>query len=301
MVLCTWILTPVIVLVRTLIQVVRDIVRTVCEWVSSTIKKIVEVMEKVCDWLPWPLSTICNWVKKLVEVVETVWSWVCREVIDRVISWIEVLLEYLYYILKWVCWVIDWILFRWVEWLLCRLGFGGRMKEICVHAVILTEDDGTPAVTVAEAADFLAQTDRIYRQCNLRVRVERTELIAKPEYLDGTSCSFGGMFSGFFVWFSQHAAPCCCVTVYFVRTIKGAIGCAYPGTDWVTISAATPPGRRGCVVAQEIGHLADWWPHTGTGTIMSTPCGDRVTPAQCCLIRSSRFARSIMERRRRER
>jgi hypothetical protein len=56
MVLCTWVLTPIIVLVRTLVQVVRDIVRTVCEWVSSTIKKIVEVTEKVCDWLPWPLG-----------------------------------------------------------------------------------------------------------------------------------------------------------------------------------------------------------------------------------------------------
>jgi hypothetical protein len=32
MVLCTWVLTPIIVLVRTLVQVVRDIVRTVCEW-----------------------------------------------------------------------------------------------------------------------------------------------------------------------------------------------------------------------------------------------------------------------------
>lgn len=297
MVLCTWILTPVITLVRTLIQVVRDIVRTICDWVSSTIRKIVEVMEKVCSWLPWPLSTICNWVTKLVEVVETVWNWVCREVIERVISWIEVVLEYVFYLLKWVCWVVDWILLRWVEWALCRLGLGGRLKEICVHAVILTEADGTPAVSVADAADFLARADRIFRQCNLRLRVERTELVAKPEYLEGTTCAFGGMFSGFFLWFSRNAAPCCCVTVYFVRTIKDAkLGCAYPGTDWVTIASTTPVDLRGCVVAQEIGHLADWWPHTGTGTIMSTPCGDRITPAQCCLIRSSRFARSLTGR-----
>ena len=44
--ICFSILEPIVLIVRTLIQVARQIVRTVCEWVSSTITVIKEVTDE---------------------------------------------------------------------------------------------------------------------------------------------------------------------------------------------------------------------------------------------------------------
>jgi hypothetical protein len=292
MTICNWVLTPIVILVKTLIQVVREIVRTVCEWVSTIVTTIVEVARKVCSWLPWPLNKVCNWVTDLVEVVETVWSWVCHEVIDRIIEWIEILVEYIIYVLRWVCWVIDWIL-RAIDLLLCKLGFRGlRCIRVCVK--ILTDAQGTPAVSVADATAMMRDAAAIFARCNMRVVIAGTELVRKEEFLDGTTCDFGGMFSAFWVWFSDRACACCsAVTVYFVRSIVDASGCAYPGTNWVTVAAN---GGDGTTVVQEIGHLADLWQHSSDPNNVMTdqPGGthDQITPGQCCMIRTSRFATS---------
>jgi hypothetical protein len=223
-------------------------------------------------------------VTRLIEVIETVWEWVCREVIDRIIRWIEVILEYVYYILTWVCWVIDWV-FRLPELLFCLIGVRPP-KFIRVCVVVLTDRRGVPALPLDQANTIMQDAARIFRQCNIRLVINRTELVAREEFLDTTTCEFSGMFSGFFQWFSERAAPDC-VTVYFVRDIVGASGCAYPGAQWVTVDAQA----RGCTVVQEIGHLADLWGHSDTpGNVMANPCGDDLTRAQCCMIRTSRFA-----------
>ncbi len=287
MTICNWVLTPVVTLIRTLIRTVREIVRTVCEWVSTVVRTVREVVERVCESLPWPLDALCGWVTRVIEVFETVWEWVCREVIDRVIRWVEVVLEYVFYILQWVCWVIDWV-FRLPELLLCFVGLQPtKFLRVCV--VVLTDRRGVPALELDEVNTIMRDAARIFRQCNLRLVVVSTEVVEREAFLDGTTCEFSGMFSDFFVWFSQRARPGC-VTVYFVRDIENASGCAYPGTNWVTIAA----NGRGCTVAQEIGHLADLWAHSDTpGNIMTNPCGDDVTEAQCCVIRSSRFASMV--------
>jgi hypothetical protein len=284
MTVCNWILSPVIVIVRRLIRTVREVVRTVCEWVSTIIRTIIEVVEKVCTWLPWPLNKLCEWVTKVIEVVETVWDWVCEEVIDRIIRWVEVVLEYVYYVLKWVCWIIDWV-FRLPELIFCLLGVEPK-KYLRVCVKILTDSKGNPAIAPEDVNSIMQDTARIFTQCKLELIVESVELVEKEEFLDGTSCEFSGMFSDFFLWFSEQAEAGC-VTVYFVNSIVDASGCAYPGTDWVTIASS----GRGCTVAQEIGHLADLWKHSDTpGNIMTNPCGDDVTRFQCCMIRTSRFA-----------
>ena len=287
--ICAAILSPIVVLVRTLIQIVREVVRTVCEWVSTVITTVKEVVEKVCTWLPWPLSELCKWVTKLIEVVETVWEWVCREVIERIIDWVEVIVEYVIYILKWVCWVIDWII-RGPALLLCLLGIEPRrFLGVCVK--ILADNAGNPAIPLATVQQMLRDAAAIFRRCNINMVVCSIEVVRKPEYLDSTTCGFSGMFKRFFTWFSANECSCCSnVTVYFVRDIVGASGCAYPGTNWVTVDA----GGRGCTVVQEIGHLADLWAHSDTpGNVMANPCGDNVTRTQCCMIRTSRFVKAI--------
>lgn len=282
--ICHSILVPIIVIIRTLVRVVREVVRTVCESVTSIITVFKEVCEEVCGWLG-PFSFLCDWVCKLIEVVETVTEWICREVIDRIISWVEVILEYVFYILTWVCWVIDWIP-RLPALLFCRLGFRPRrVMRVCVR--ILTDRAGNPAIPVADVQAMMNDAATILDRCNIDLVIVSNQTVEREEFLDTTTCDFGGMFSSFFVWFSRNACQQrCTVTVYFVRDIVNASGCAYPGTNWVTIDA----GGRGCTVVQEIGHLSDLWAHSDTsGNIMANPCGDNVTQAQCCIIRTSRF------------
>lgn len=291
--ICIAILSPIIVLVRTVIRLARQIVRTVCEWVSSLITVVKEVLEKVCDWLPWPLSEICNWVIRLVTVVETVWNWVCHEVIETIFEIIEIIVEYLVYILKWVCWLLDWII-RLPELLLCHLGVKPR-KYMGVCVKVLADSRGNPAIPLPEVQAMMRDAAAIFDRCNIGMVVCGFEVVIKPEYLRSTTCEVSGMFKRFFTWFSANTCGCCTtVTVYFVRDIEGAVGCAYPGTDWVTVDAQ----GDGTVVVQEIGHLCDLWEHTpDPDNVMTDQPGgthDQVTESQCCMIRTSRFARFVL-------
>lgn len=286
---CSSILSPVVVLIRTLIQIARQIVETVCGWVSSTITVIKEVVEEVCSWLPWPFSALCNLVVRLIEVVETVWNWICEEVIRTIFDIIEVVFEYIIYILKWICWVIDWVI-RLPNLLLCLTGIRGpRFMGVCVK--VLAAADGTEAVPLADVRTMMRDAARILaRECNITMVVCNFEVIIRPEYLTTTTCDAGGMFSRFFTWFASRACGCCStVTVYIVQDIQGARGCAYPGSDWVTVDAAGDGG----VVVQEIGHLADLWAHSSDpDNVMTDVAGgtaDQLTRAQCCVISSSRF------------
>lgn len=305
--ICAAILSPIVTLVRTVIQIVREIVRTVCEWVSkviTTVKEVVEevckwVEEKVCKWLPWPLNKLCEWVNKLVctlvttllEVVETVWEWVCHEIIERIIDWIEIVVEYVIYILKWVCWVIDWVI-RGPALLLCRLGIEPR-RYLGVCVKILADNTGNPAIPLATVQGMLRDAATIFRRCNISMVVCSVEIVRKPEFLSSTTCEFSGMFKRFFTWFAANACGCCStVTVYFVRDIVSASGCAYPGSDWVTVDA----DGDGTTVVQEIGHLADLWSHSSDPNNVMTdqPGGthDQITHSQCCMIRTSRFVKA---------
>ena len=286
MTICHSILTPIVVLIRTLLQTVREVVRTVCDWVSSTIRTVKTVVERVCSWLPWPINELCNLVTRVIEVIETVWNWVCHEVIDRVIEWVERFVEYVAYIVRWVCWVVSWVV-RGPALLLCLLGVKPpRFLHVCV--TVLTEDDGTPAVTWGKVDRDLRQAQAILRNCNLQLVVTDRRRITKPEFLGGTTCEFTGMFRDFFTWFAaRECGGCAAVTVYYVRSIPGAIGCAYPGSNWVTVAA----GGDGRTMVQEIGHLADLWSHSSDpNNVMGTPAGSQITSFQCCMFRTSRFS-----------
>lgn len=287
---CFSILEPITIILRTVIQVVRQIVRTVCEWVSSVITVIKEVVEKVCKWLPWPLNKLCDWVTKTIEVLQTVWDWVCEEVIETIIDWIELLIEYVIYVLKWICWVIDWII-RLPGLILCWMGVR-PVKFIGVCVKILADEAGNPAIPLDDVREMMRDAGSIFRNCNINLIVCGFDVVIKPEYLDSTTCEFSGMFRRFFTWFSANGCGCCStVTVYFVRDIQAASGCAYPGSNWVTVDA----DGDGTVVVQEIGHLADLWAHSDDpDNVMTDQSGgshDQITENQCCMIRTSRFVK----------
>ena len=288
--ICNAILTPVVLIVRTLVQVARQIVRTVCEWVSSVLTVVKQVLERVCRWLPWPLSTLCNWVTRTITVLETVWNWVCHDVFETIFEIIEVIVEYVVYVLKWVCWAIDWVI-RLPGLLLCRLGVKPR-KYMGVCVKVLADNRGNLAVPLADVQAMMRDAAALLRRCNIELLVCGYEVVIKPEYLSSTVCTVSGMFRRFFTWFSSHTCGCCStVTVYFVKDIQEASGCAYPGTDWILVDAT----GDGTVVIQEIGHLVDMWSHSSDPNNVMTdqPGGthDQITEFQCCMFRTSRFAK----------
>lgn len=290
MVICYRVVVVIEVVLRVIVEVVRWVTRTVCEWVSTVITTVKEVCNKVCGWLG-PFSFLCDWVCKLVEVVETVWEWVCREVLERIVTLLETFVTYLMYILRWVCFVLE-IPLRLIAFLGCLLGFKGRkFMRVCV--VILADGEGNPTISMADAQQAMAGAARIFQQCNIQLLLDSIRIVRQPRFLEGTSCNFGGLFSAFFVWFSQNARPDC-VTVYFVNGIESACGCAYPGANWVTVvvpGSTCPEDKLECVIAQEIGHLADIWPHSDdtNNNVMANPCGPNFTDTQCCIIRTSRL------------
>jgi len=286
--ICARILVPIVVTIRAIVHLVTEVVRTVCDWVTSTITVVKEVCEEVCGWLG-PFSFLCDWVCKLIEVVETVTEWVCEEVIETILVAIEIVFEYIAYVAQWICWVVDWVT-RLPGLLLCSAGIRPR-KIIRVCIKNLAGADGVGVATNAEIDAMLTQAGSILANCNIRLLEVSRETIREPRFLTTTVCDAGGMFRRFFTWFSENACQRpCTFTVYIVDDIVGASGCAYPGTNWVTVEDTSP----GSTMVQELGHLADLWGHTSDPNNVMTdqPGGtaDQITRGQCCTIRTSRFA-----------
>jgi len=301
MIICSWVISPIITIIKTLVTVARTIVETVCEWVSSVIHTVKTIVQTICSWLPWPLDKLCDLVTKVIDVFETVWNWVCHTVISTIFDIIEVIVTVIEYILKWVCWLIDWIAFRWIDYLLCRLGFEPkRCLHVCIK--ILTDARGNAPVTSTELDAAIAQSQIVLDHCNVDIMVSQKVFVEKAEFLDGTSCDFGGMFTSFFKWFSWNTCRCCnMVTIYIVHSMKGAGGCAYPGTDFVIIPHDGTSIRMGNTIVQEIGHLCDLWQHSSDpNNVMTDQSGgtsDQITEHQCCIIRSSRFVGACFKHR----
>lgn len=292
MTICHAILTPVVVLLRTFVRIVREVVRTVCGWVSTVIRTVRTVVERICRWLPWPLSALCNLVTRVIVVFETLWSWVCRNVLERIVSWLEQIVEYVAYVLRWVCWVLSWPV-RVVNLLLCRLGLRPTLYlHVCIR--VLTDSEGVPAVGWDKVAADIRQATVILARCNIRLVLISRETLQKPEYLEGTTCDASGMFASFFTWFAQNECEgCSSTTVYYVKSIPEASGCSYPGSNWVTVAS----DGDGSTMVQEIGHLCDLWAHSSDPNNVMTdqPGGtkDQITSAQCCMMRTSRFTSSL--------
>lgn len=290
MTICYTIITPVIILLRTLVQVIREFVRRVCEWVSRVIEIVRRVVERVCRWLPWPLSELCKLVTRLIRVFETVWRWVCHNVLERVVSWVEVIVEYVIYIARWVCWVIG-LPPRVIGVLACMLGIseGRRYIHVCVR--VLTDAEGVPAAEWEKINTDIKNATLLLQQCDIELVVTDRQRLEKPEFLTGTTCDATGIFTDFFVWFSRNeCVGCSSITAYYVQDIHEKAGCAYPRSNWFTIDA----GGDGSTFAHEIGHLCDLL-HTDDPTnIMNSNggSGSQIAPWQCCMYRTSHFALS---------
>jgi len=300
MTLCNLVLTPIVLIIHTVIEIVRTITRTVCGWVSSVITVVKTIVEEVCSWLPWPLDKLCDLVTKVIEVLETVWEWVCETLIDTIIDIVEGFFEYIFYILKWVCWIVDWVLFRWLDLLLCHLGVHGeRCIRVCLK--ILTDREGNTSTTRERALEMIAESNELLRQCEVRLVVTSVEFIEKPDLMDNVPCGFGSLFHKAFAWFSRHACDCCSsMTIYYIRTIDGgARGCAIPFTSWILVAVDSIVDKA--TIVHEIGHQSALTHSSDKETVMATTSGTpprtKITKGQCCMIRTASFTSSCMRDR----
>lgn len=296
--ICISVINVIQVIVKTVILVIREIVETVCKWVTTVITTIKEVVQKVCKWLPWPLNKLCNWVTKLIEVVEVVTKWVCEEVITRIFDWVEVIFIYLFYFLTWVCWVINWPLRFFLDLIWCWMGIRPK-KFIHVCVKILTDEKDDPALSVDKVKILLSETQKRFEQCNISLCILGIQLIKKPNLLTGYECGVSGLFSKYHVWFANHqcsnyiGSSIVPITIFVVKNLNPGKGCAIPGNHYIVIDV----DASNATIAHEIGHLSDLWKHSDDpGNVMYSPTSDdsvKFTKSQCCMIRSSRYATLI--------
>jgi hypothetical protein len=212
--------------------------------------------------------------------------------IARILDPIEIAFEYLVWLLHWACWLSDWVL-RFPLLLLDLLGIGPRVS-MGVSVKIVTDDAGAPVVSVETVRRWLREAEEILDRCGTLLVPRGIEFLRKENFLASTACGPAGIFRRFFTWFSSHAGGGAQrVTIYVVRSVRHATGCAYPGCDWALVSA----DADGTVLVHEIGHLSDLWKHSSDPDNVMTVRGggshDRITRGQRCMLRTSRFARPL--------
>ena len=207
----------------------------------------------------------------------------------RVLVATEVFFEYLVWALQWPCGLVDWV----VRLPLVTLALVGIELRVCLRVTvrIVTDRGGSPAVPLEAARRWLVQSEAILGRCNIALVPGEIDFLKQEEYLCSTACTASSVLRRFFTWFSSHArGGSRRVTIFVVKSIRGASGCSYPGNDWVLVGA----DADGTVIVHEIGHLCGLWTHSRDAdnvmTVRSGGSHDRLTRAQRSMIRTSRFA-----------
>ncbi len=293
MIICTSLLVPFYFIIQVLIPVIREIVKTVCAWVSTVITTVKEVVSKICGYLPWPLNKLCNWVTTLITVLETIWNFVCNTVIETILDWITQIITYVIYILRIICLVIHFIIGI-PALILCLLGLHPKKKlRVCIK--VLTDEKGNTTVTKDSVFENINSLKKIFSQCNIEVILTSIQFVVKPQYLSTTNCSFWGIFTSWHAWFATNTCSCCNeITVYFVDNITGASGCTYWGENFCRVDGGANSDPT--VMAHEIGHILSLPHSSDSNNLMyasNSSSSTKLTHLQCCIIRRSPFVTYI--------
>ena len=296
MLICTILLLPFYLILWIVTQVIQQIVTTVCNWVSTIIATVIAIVNKICGWLPWPLNKLCKWIVTLITVIQTIWDYICNTIIQTIINIIVQIIVILIWLVRLICYYLISFPLNLPYLILCLLGLKfPKYIKVCIK--ILTDSKGNPAVTFQQAMQHITWANEIYKNCELELIVCDVEFIQNDECINKAPCSTLGIFSKCFSWFTKNTCSCCSsITIYFVNSIEGnALGCAYPGTNWVLISPSNDPA----VLAQEIGHLAGLGHKDGTDNFMcSNKCitpSTTITKYQCCVLRNAPFTSVLKE------
>lgn len=272
---------------------IQQVIATVCNWVSTVIQVVVEVLNKICGWLPWPFNKLCKWVTTLVTTLQTVWNYICNTIVQTIITYITLVLSFIAYILRWICIIIN-LTINVVPYLFCLAGISPKQKiRICIK--VLTDKDGSTQITEDALNQSIEAMKKIYSQCDIDVEIDGIEYIVKPEYLASTNCTGGGFFSLWRLWFTQNACSCCNqITVFFVDDITdpdptvNVEGCAFPGDSWCRVDAGA--NNNPTIMAHEVGHLLLLGHSNDPNNFMAGQgVGYEVTTNQCCTMKRSPF------------
>jgi hypothetical protein len=334
---CTWVADTIEALVDRIIEVITTQIETICreiterieQWQKRFEQRCEQVSRKVCRWLPWPLDdlcefvtdTVCKLVEVLVKVIVTIVKTVCETIVSIVRVFIRIPMTIVLTVMRIVCFVVDFIV-NWVkiiiaifvglpEFLLCMLGLRIR-KHLHVCVTVLAGSDGRPVVDPSQVSSVMDEAAAIIsRRMNVRVREHGRRVIqVSDDNLDVTACDASQLFSGDAFDLSSEAAGggsfgdllgcgdnvvdlaqeaiLDVLNVIFIRDILEGddIGCHIPGTNYVIVDRSA----KGLTLAHEMGHAGDLWHVSGTNNLMNHfTAGDEVAAWQQCIFRRSRF------------
>lgn len=314
-------------IVTVLKTICHEVVTTIGEWQSRWENQCSTVSKKVCQWLPWPLSDLCNWVTeticKLVEVwfsiIKTIVQTVCEVVTSIIRIFILVPMTIFITVLRIVCFIVDFIV-NWIkviiaaiigipEFLLCMLGLRIR-KHLHACVTVLATRDGQPVMSDAEVDGVLEEAERIISdRFNVRLHIHGRKVVQVPkDRLDVNACDASQLFSSDAIDLTDDANG----------TFRDVFGC---GNNVVDIGAELIHGvldiifirdiingddvgchipgtdyviidqnSSGLVLAHEIGHAGDLWHVDDRTNLMNHFVGgDAVRGWQRCIFRRSRF------------
>lgn len=312
----------------TMVQTIcREVVTTIEEWQSRWENQCRTVSEKVCKWMPWPLSELCDWVTKTVcnlvevwfRVIKTIVKTVCEVITSLIKIFILIPMTIFLTILRIVCFIVDFVV-NWIriiisifvglpEFLLCMLGLNIR-KHLHACVTVLAGRDGVPVVSDAQVDTALKEaSDIISRRFNVHLHIHGRKLVqVPPDRLDVTACDASQLFSSEAINLTDDADG----------TFADVFGCSTDPIDVVTellhgalniifirdiiegndVGCHIPgtdyviidQSSSGQVLAHEIGHACDLWHVSDRTNLMNHfVAGDNVRNWQKCIFRRSRF------------
>lgn len=323
----------ILVLITRIVQVIETICRTISEtietWEQQWQERCESVKRKVCTWLPWPLSDLCEWVTDTICKFVLVWvkimKTIVRTICETIVSFIKVVIlvpmTILVAVLRIVCFIVDFII-NWVkiiiaiiggipEFLLCLLGLRIR-KHLHACVTVLANADGKPVVDDAQVNAALREVARILSErFNVRLHIHGRKLVRVPDdRLDVNACDASQLFSSEAIDLTDDSNG--------RGTFSDLFGCGDNLVDLVgelihdtldiifirdiiegddvgchipgTDYVIVDQSASGAVLAHEIGHAGDLWHVSGTDNLMNPIVrDDQVANWQRCIFRRSRF------------
>ncbi|UCE66876.1 MAG: hypothetical protein JSU85_02365 [Candidatus Zixiibacteriota bacterium] len=286
--------------------------------------------EKSCsDWLPWPLSYICDvfewvcvawyWVSNLVCVAwTTIVTIVCVawELVAVIVAPIAILVELILSIpvigriireLISIVAEIGWRIAGIVDAILDVAGIVFPKKlRICI--VILKDEKGNPVSSESILQPFIDDAKKIYDdQARVLLLVEGIYEVDKPspDYALDVHCDGGAWSDDLLMtgsYFERQMKRCALgglgrltgyaapITVFAVRDVKNKKGCSLgPLSDYVTVEGKDP-----VCFAHEISHALGLWDVSKVDNLANPNCGGtKLKKWQRIIIRNSRHVTYI--------
>ena len=273
-------------LVRVGTQSVRSLAIAGTRLLIGVGEALLQLAKWLCGILPVPFSVICRALAALLSFLLSLAKYAIA-LGEIGFDIIEAFLEYLYWLIGWLVWAVTWLASA-IDLGLCALA-PHAPRTMTLNVQILMDDAGHQAASVADVRDALRQASHLLAECGVRLEYTiAVTSVSNTRLFKPYPCGGGLLTSPDFIWFSKNTGQHC-LTMYVVDSIQGKWGCALPGTNWFLLDRHAD----GRVLAHEIGHLCDLAHASNTGNLMQASPWTDIDSFQCCMFRTSRFARAF--------